>query len=65
MEKIKIGDKVKFNSGNFIGLTGIITKVNFNSNSKKAMFGYLHEVKLSNNKTGFIEKSEHYKIVKS
>ena len=53
MGLLKIGDKVKFVSGNFQGL---------NSNDKRAMYGYLHTVKLSNGAIGYIEKSEHYRL---
>ena len=59
-DKIKVGDKVKFDSGNFNGLMGIVTNVNFNSNDKRAIYGYLHTVKLSNDNIGYIEKSEHW-----
>ena len=62
---ITIGDKVVFNSGNYEGFTGVVTKVDFYSTDKRAMFGYLHEVKLSNEQTGYIEKGEHWEYAKS
>lgn len=62
-KRLKIGDKIKFVSGNFFGLTGQIISTDFKSNEKKAMFGYLHKVKLSNNNIGYIEKSEHWRCL--
>lgn len=63
-EDIKIGVNVEFISGNFAGLTGIIQNVDWNSTNKKAIFGYYHEVLLSDGRVGFIEKSEHFRIIK-
>lgn len=60
---LKIGDKVRFHSGNYEGLTGEITKVDWNSHHPKAIFGIWHEVKLDNGKIGNIEKSEHWHFV--
>lgn len=60
-EQLEEGDKLKFVSGNFYGLTGVVTELNFNSNDKDAIYGYLHTVQLSNGKTGYIEKSEHWR----
>jgi len=60
MKKLKVGDKVNFISGNFAGLTGVITKTDYNSKNQNAIYGFYHEVLLSNGKTGFIEKSEHF-----
>lgn len=62
MGLLKIGDKVKFVSGNYQGLNGTILNVDYNSNDKRAMYGYLHTVKLSNGDIGYIEKSEHYRL---
>jgi ribosomal protein L24 len=62
--KLKTGDIVLFLSGNFEGLIGEVTSVNYNSTKKEAIYGYLHTVSLSNGETGYIEKSEHYKIIK-
>jgi transcription antitermination factor NusG len=61
-ERYPIGTKLKFHSGNFMGLSAVVKKVN--ENVKDAIFGFLIEVELSNGKTGFVEKSEHFKIVK-
>jgi transcription antitermination factor NusG len=60
MTQLKMGDKVKFISGNFAGLTGIIKNTDYNSTNPKAICGFYHEVLLSNGKTGYIEKSEHF-----
>ena len=60
---IEKGDKVKFVSGNYVGITGEVLETNFNSKDKRAKYGYLHTVKLSNGKIGYIEKSEHWRHV--
>ena len=52
-----VGTKVSFHSGNFLGLDGVVTKVN--EDVKDAMFGFIIEVELSNGKTGYVEKTEH------
>lgn len=52
------GDKVYFHSGNFEGLSGVVTKIDIQDSS--APYGFVHEVKLSNGQIGFIEKSEHW-----
>lgn len=57
------GDKVKFVSGNYDGLQGEIIETDFNNTDKRAMYGYLHKVKLTNGKIGYIEKSEHWRSV--
>jgi hypothetical protein len=57
---LTVGDAVHFHSGNYEGLDGEITKIDWNSTEKGAMYGYYHEVKLSNGKTGHIEKFEHW-----
>jgi len=57
---LKVGDKVEFHSGNFIGLIGVIKKTNWNSNHPKAIYGYYHKVQLLTGKIGYIEKSEHF-----
>lgn len=44
--KILKGDKVQFISGNFMGLTGIIQNVDWNSKNPKAIYGFYHEVLL-------------------
>lgn len=56
---LKVGDQVKFHSGNFSGLTGIIKETDWNSTHPRALYGYYHTVQLSNGETGYIEKSEH------
>jgi ribosomal protein L24 len=61
--KIKAGDKVAFNSGNFSGLTGEVIETGFNSTNPIAIYGILHKVKLSNGQTGYIEKSEHWNFI--
>lgn len=55
---LKIGDEVKFNSGNFSGLTGTI--INNNILTENSIHGFLYKVKLSNGNFGYIEKSEHW-----
>jgi ribosomal protein L24 len=62
--KLKIGDEVLFLSGNFEGLTGEVISVDYNSTKKEAIYGYYHTVQLSNGEIGYVEKSEHYKIIK-
>ena len=62
--KIEVGDRVKFHSGNFSGLTGYITAVNFNSKHPGAIYGFLHTVKLSDGRIGFIEKGEYWHFLK-
>ena len=53
---VKVGAKVIFNTGNYAGLTGTITKVDWESKNPNAIYGFYHEVLLSNGKTGYIEK---------
>lgn len=60
---ISVGDKVKFISGNFAGLTGEIIKTDWESKEPRAIYGVWHEVKLSNGETGHIEKSEHWEYL--
>jgi len=62
-ELYPIGQKLRFHSGNFLGLDGIVKKVN--ENVKDAIFGFIIEVELSNGKTGYVEKSEHFTKVRS
>ena len=59
---ISVNDKIIFNSGNYAGLTGIVTRINWESKDKRAIHGFLHEIDLSNGEKGFIEKSEHWQI---
>ena len=61
--EISVGDKVNFISGNFEGLTGEIKNVDWNSKEKGAIYGYYHEVLLSDGRTGFIEKGEHWEFL--
>jgi len=61
---LKIGTKVHFCSGNFEGLDGTIEALDWNSKHANAIYGFYHKVKLSNGNYGFIEKSDHFKIVK-
>lgn len=61
-ENYPIGTRLKFHSGNFMGLSAVVKKVN--ENVKDAIFGFLIEVELSNGKTGYVEKSEHFKKIK-
>ena len=62
-KKLEKGDNVKFVSGNFQGLFGTILKVDYNSKDKRAIYGYLHTVKLSDGGIVFIEKTEHWRYV--
>ncbi|MES2733584.1 MAG: hypothetical protein V4714_17700 [Bacteroidota bacterium] len=62
--QIAVGDKLLFSSGNYEGLTGEVISVNWESKDERAMFGYLHRVRLSNGEIGNIEKSEHWSYVK-
>lgn len=59
---LKKGDKVNFISGNFKGLTGIVQNVDWHSKNERAIYGYYHEVLLSDGRTVFIEKSEHWEF---
>ena len=60
---LKIGDKVRFHSGNFEGLTGEVLNVDWNSHHPNAIYGIYHKVKLNNGEIGYIEKSEHWHFV--
>mgnify|MGYP003657261012 CR=1 FL=1 len=60
--KIAVGDSLIFHTGNYAGLTGVVLDVNWSSIDERAIFGFLHTVKLSNNRVGFIEKSEHWRF---
>ena len=55
--KIAVGDKVSFHSGNYKGLTGEITEIDWNSKHPNAIYGVYHTVLLSNGEIGHIEKS--------
>ena len=57
-EKYPIGQKLRFHSGNFLGLDGVVEKVS--ENVPDAIFGFIIKVKLSNGETGYVEKSEHF-----
>lgn len=59
---LKVGDKVVFNTGNYAGLFGVITEVDWNSKNKNAIYGFYHTVRLSNGRIGHIEKSEHWQF---
>jgi transcription antitermination factor NusG len=59
---LKVGDNVVFNTGNYSGLTGVITEINWNSKHKNAICGYYHTVRLSSGLIGHIEKSEHWQF---
>ena len=62
MLKYPIGTKLHFHSGNFLGLDGVVKKVT--EGVKDSLFGFIIEVDLSNGKTGYVEKTEHFKITK-
>ena len=62
---LKAGDEVKFNSGNYSGLTGVIIETDWSSKNPKAIYGAWHTVKLSNGEISHIEKSEHYEKIKN
>lgn len=64
-KKINIskGDKVEFISGNFEGLTGVVKNVDWHSEEPNAIYGYYHEVLLSDGRTGYIEKAEHWQFI--
>ena len=59
--KLSVGDEVKFHSGNFNGLTGVITALKYNV--PDTPYGLRFTVKLSNGKIGYIEKAEHWHLV--
>ena len=59
---LKVGDNVVFNTGNYAGLTGVITEIDWDSNHKNAIYGFYHTVQLSNGHIGHIEKSEHWQF---
>ena len=59
--KLSVGDEVKFHSGNFNGLTGVITTLKYNV--PDTPYGLRFTVKLSNGKIGYIEKAEHWHLV--
>ena len=58
-----IGTKVQFHSGNFEGLTGVVTKIDWQSAHHNAIYGFYHTVELSDGRIGFIEKSEHFTVI--
>lgn len=60
--QIKVGAKISFHTGNFEGLTGVITNVDWNSSHQNAIYGYYHTVQLSNGETGYIEKTGHWTL---
>lgn len=59
---IKVRTKIIFISGNYNGLTGVITEIDWESNHPNAIYGFYHTVQLSNGKIGHIEKSEHWEL---
>lgn len=63
-KNLTIGTEVHFHSGNFKGLSGHVETVDWHSTHPNAIHGYYHKVKLSNGNYAFIEKSEHFKIIK-
>jgi transcription antitermination factor NusG len=60
---LKEGDQVVFSSGNYAGLTGVVTNIDWKSKHPNAIFGFYHTVLLSNGKEGHIEKSDHWDFV--
>lgn len=60
---LKVGDNVVFNTGNYSGLTGVITVIDWNSKQKNAIYGFYHTVQLSNGNIGHIEKFEHWQFL--
>jgi hypothetical protein len=61
--KLAIGDRVEFHSGNFKGLTGIITEMRYNVPG--TLYGFQCTVALCTGGTGYIEKSEHWTITEN
>jgi len=57
-DKLSVGDEVKFHSGNYMGLTGVIKEVKYNY--PDTPYGLRFTVELSNGKIGYIEKAEHW-----
>ncbi len=62
--KISEGDKIIFVSGNFQGLTATVIELDLNSTHPNAIHGYHHKVLLSDGRTGYIEKAEHFQYLK-
>lgn len=60
---LKVGDSVVFNTGNYAGLTGVITEIDWHSKHKNAICGFYHTVQLSNGHLGHIEKPEHWQFL--
>ena len=54
-----IGQRIFFQSGNFIGHHGTVKKVENETKKPIAIFGFLIEVELDNGKIVFVEKLEH------
>ena len=52
---------VRFHSGNFYGLTGLVTNV---ERSSDFMFGVRLTFQLSDGRIGYAQKSEHFKLLK-
>ncbi len=58
---LSVGDEVIFHSGNYSGLTGVITEVSYNA--PDTPYGLRFTVKLSNGNLGYIEKAEHFHLI--
>ena len=63
LKKKYLFKKVRFISGNFIGLTGLCKEVILNSTDEKAIFGIKMTFELSNSKIGYAYKSEHFELI--
>ena len=59
--RLEKGDNVAFHSGNFEGLTGKITKLEYGEQFEP--YGLRFTVELSNGKIGYIEKAEHWHFI--
>jgi len=60
---LQVNDKVRVLSGNFTGLTGIVKAIDWQSTNPRAIYGFYHKVLLSDGRTGYIEKSEHWEVL--
>lgn len=59
-DKLRVGHEILFTSGNYKGLTGIVIKEEYNI--PDTPYGLRFTVLLSNGKTGYIMKAEHWKF---
>ena len=60
LAKKYLGKTIKFVSGNFEGLTGEVVDIKRDNNY---IYGLALVVKLSDSRTVYVEKSEHFEVI--